>query len=174
MNLNRGYLEDKYNNRLTKIANLKLPESKIQEVDKYTFYGLENLHSIDLSQNEIKSLDKETFAGLASLREIWLNNNQLESLDKDTFLGLRDLQSIYLHDNQLKADELELNVEPSVQYITLNNGWRNDKKSLKISEQAHKKPTETSQAAKPVSINSVAAVEPQLVKSSYHNFKLLS
>ncbi len=169
MNLNREFLDDKYKNRLTRIAGIQLQQSKIQVVDKDTFIGLENLHSIDLSQNEIKNLDKDTFSGLTNLREIWLNNNQLESLDKDIFMGLGDLQSIYLHDNNFKCDPLELNLENSVQYITLNNGWRNDKKAVKITDHVHKKSSSSLETIKPVSLNSVAAVEPQLVKPSYHN-----
>ena len=126
MNLNREFLDEKFNNRVNKIANVQLAELQIKHVDKETFIGLDNLHSIDLSRNEIKHLDKNTFNSVSNVREIWLNNNLLETLDKDMFVGLRDLRAIYLHDNNFTCEKLELNLEEGVQYVTFNNGWRND------------------------------------------------
>ncbi len=124
--MNREYLNETYKSSLNSLAGLQLREKQIEHVEKETFTGLVNLYSIDLGQNEIKHLDKDTFSGLINLREIWLNNNQLEQLDKNIFKGLPDLRAIYLHDNKFESNELDLNLEQSVQYITYKNGWRND------------------------------------------------
>ncbi len=125
MILNREVLIERFRHLEVKTA-IEMRDNQIEQIEPDTFQGLFRLMTIDLSQNQIEEIDKDTFSGLTNLREIWLNNNQLKYIHPDTFDGLTSLRTIYLHENSFDCKKLELNLEDSVQYITLKNGWHND------------------------------------------------
>ncbi len=105
-----------------------LNKNQIENLDSDMFVNSKKLIKISFSFNKLKKIKANTFNGLKYLIGIYLNNNQIENLDKKIFKGLDNLIEIELHNNRFANQVLlELNLEKSVQFISLfNDYFQND------------------------------------------------
>lgn len=71
-----------------------LRNNHIRKIDRNSFAGLVNVHSVFLNSNQLSYIESDTFAELSSLRYLYLNENRISKLAENAFGGLAQLQTL--------------------------------------------------------------------------------
>lgn len=83
------------------LKELYVVNSKLTEVDLFTFRGLTSLEHLDLSKNFFDSLPTGVFGGLEQLHTLNIKNTRVVVLPHKIFLPLRNLKQLDLSLNRL-------------------------------------------------------------------------
>jgi Leucine-rich repeat (LRR) protein len=87
---------------LFKLQILHLDKNVIEEIDKYSFYNLNNLRELKIETNKIKIIRNEMFFGKTVLEILYLYQNSIETIESIPFNTLRSLKKLHLFSNKIK------------------------------------------------------------------------
>jgi Leucine-rich repeat (LRR) protein len=85
----------------SKLKELLIDDSNVQEIRSNTFENATKLQEIDLTGNKISALKADTFRGAISLETIILHGNQISHIDPNAFRGLPNLHVLSLRYNKI-------------------------------------------------------------------------
>ncbi len=80
-------------------THIDLNGQSIDEIDLFTFDGLNHLEILNLEDNKITKIEKNLFNGLTQLKLLSLESNKIIEIEKSVFNGLDSLELVCLNDN---------------------------------------------------------------------------
>lgn len=92
---------------IASVTMLYLDHNQLEQIQPYTFDGLQNLNMLMLNYNKLRQIHQQAFAGLMNLQNLYLNNNQLQQIQQNTFAGLHNVYDLHLENNQLQQIQLD-------------------------------------------------------------------
>ena len=98
----------------------------IQEIEKRTFDGLDQLRVLDLDRNSIYKIDARAFAAVPELRCLRLAGNNIRVIYEDTFLSVPNLQvnSGMCRDNSWKYSPPRLPPSPIISGVQVSASFQ--------------------------------------------------
>ncbi|XP_055842392.1 uncharacterized protein LOC129909330 [Episyrphus balteatus] len=109
IDLSRNFIEDvnEFSFRgLQKVDKIMLAYNRIRNLSKDVFFENQSLETISLENNLLEYIDPEVFSRLRRIREVNLSNNRLKSLHPDTFQLAYGIETLLLGGNRLKEFSL--------------------------------------------------------------------
>lgn len=80
-------------------THIDLKGQSIDEIDLFTFDGLNRLEILNLEDNKLIKIEKNLFNGLNQLKLLSLESNKIIEIDKTVFNGLDNLELVCLNNN---------------------------------------------------------------------------
>ena len=98
-NINITYLNASVFSNFENLQILELWKTKLSDIDKNAFQGLNSLTKLFLNENRLTQIKPGTFNGLENLRVLDLSFNNLWSIDSNLVANLSKLELISINDN---------------------------------------------------------------------------
>ncbi|XP_063697112.1 chaoptin-like [Culicoides brevitarsis] len=100
------------------------PYNKIGSLDKFTFYGAEQLTWINMSHNVIERIHPAAFRNLTKLEVLDFSKNRIGALDKMTFINQKRLKFVFLDGNRLVTiDSYLFHSSETLESLLLNDNY---------------------------------------------------
>ncbi len=110
----------------SKLQKLNLANTKLSELDQYTFSQYKNqIEWLHMPNSKIYRLVNGVFASFGKLIELHLSSNKISLIEKGVFAPLSSLKILFLENNELTSIPLaiHLGISPTVRVMTLGHNY---------------------------------------------------
>ena len=106
------------------LISVRIHRSKLIEISRSDFKGIENLKALDLGNNELTEIGKNIFDDLHLLEKLNLNDNNINTINEGALRRLKNLKSINLGSNHLRKVDVNLfKYCKELEVVSLNNNF---------------------------------------------------